>query len=113
MNYLERLNELAIGKEIDSFYQLQKLVKELELEEFKKAFFTLGKDYVDLENKSEQPSITFNGYDEPMQVRVIGVRRESDTTILIVIDSFSGDYDAVHLCDVEIGHLDFLIDYLK
>lgn len=48
-----------------------------------------------------------------MQVRVIGVRRESDTTILIVIDSFSEDYDAVHLCDVEIGHLDFLIDYLK
>lgn len=110
MSYLEKLNELANEKDVNTMYQLLNLVHELEIKEFKEAFLALGVNEIDFEDKAEQPAITFNGYDEPVQARVLGIRKESDSTILITLDSWSG-YDSVHLCDVEIGHLDFLIDY--
>lgn len=79
------------------------------MDEFRNAFKALGKDSVCLEE--DVPMVTITAHEEPLQMLVVEVRAEGDD-VVVVCDNY-GTINAYNLCDVEKGHLDFLIDYLK
>lgn len=110
MDYKEELLERISTKDITDIYHLYNVVKEIEMDEFKKVFFALGKECVEFTDKDTRPMVTYTGNEEPINMNVLGVYKEGDS-IAIVGDDY-GDIISSNLRDIEYGHLDFLKDNL-
>jgi hypothetical protein len=112
MDYKESILSKLKNRAFCNIYQLYSTVHEIEMDEFRKAFFALGRDSVSFEESENHPMVTITAHEEPLQKRVLGIRKEEGNNILIVCEYY-GSVDSYCLCDVEKGHLDFLKDYLE
>lgn len=110
MDYKEELLERISTKDITDIYHLYNVVKEIETDEFKKAFFALGKESVEFTDKDTRPMVTYTGHEEPINMVVCEIRREGDS--ILVVGDYYGDTISSNLRDIEYGHLDFLKDNL-
>lgn len=111
MDYKEKILAKLQNASISNIYQLYSKVHEIEMDEFRKAVFALGKDSVSFEELEDAPMVTITAHDEPLPMRVLGLRSERDDVLIVC--EYYGNVESYNLCDVEKGHLDFLIDYLK
>lgn len=110
MDYKEKILAKLQNASISNIYQLYSKVHKIEMEEFRNAFMSLDKDSVSFEELENTPVVTITAHEEPLQMRVLGVRKEK--TDALVVCEYYGNVDSYCLCDVEKGHLDFLKDYL-
>lgn len=110
MDYKKLLLDRISTKDITDIYHLYNAVKEIEMDEFKRTFLSLGKKCVEFKDKDTCPMVTYTGNEEPINMNVLGVCKVGDD--ILVVGDYYGDTIISNLRDIEYGHLDFLKDNL-
>lgn len=110
MDYKKELLERISKGKVEHIYYLYDAIKEIEMDEFKKVFFALGKECVEFTDKDTRPMVTYTGNEEPINMNVLGVYKEGDS--IAIVGDYYGDTISSNLRDIEYGHLDFLKDNL-
>lgn len=106
----DRIIKLTSERNVKNVYELYKAVHELEIQEFKDAFFAKNKESITFDDRWNAPIVTITAHEEPTRMMVAEIRKKGNS-VVVVCDNY-GLIKSYNLIDVEKGHLDYLKDFI-